>query len=218
MGEAPRLRKTPGQFDMTTSATPPPDDPAWAHIRARYEQNQETVLAIATEIGMPQMTLSLIAKKCGWRMRGKTKRSAAPKAKADVVSKAETTTATIRRLKDILQQRVTQLETQLKQIGEEVSALSTEREIRSTNTLVRTIEKVLDLERKDRQKKRKETRDFKYFDDAQRQQLADKITRLQHAWRGEETVDGAADPRSGGVEQPVALLGEAGKTTAAPRD
>jgi TolA-binding protein len=189
---------------MTTP--PPPDDPVWAHVRMRYEQDQETVASIAQDVGLASISLSKRAKAWGWMMRGRLK--PVPKAKPVVKTKAETTTVTIKRLKDILHQRVTQLETQLKDINEEVSALSTEREIRSTNTLVRTIEKVLDLERKERQRKVKQTRDFKYFDDAQRGALADKIKRLQHEWRGGETFDQSAAAGSSGAEQPVALLGE----------
>ncbi len=196
--------------------TPPPDDPVWAHVRMRYEQDQETVASIAEDVGLASITLSKRAKAWGWILRGRLK--PVPKPKPVVKTKAETTTVTIKRLKDILHQRVTQLETQLKDINEEVSALSTEREIRSTNTLVRTIEKVLDLERKERQRKVKQTRDFKYFDDAQRGALADKIERLQHEWRSEETIDQPAASGSGGAEQPVALLGEAEPTAASGRN
>ncbi len=194
--------------------TPPPDDPVWAHIRLRYEQDQETVASIASDIGLAAISLSRFAKKWGWVLRGRLKpvpKPVAPKAPA----KLDTTAATIKRLKDVLQQRLVQLEDQVKDIGADVSALSTEREIRSANVLVRTIEKVLDLERKDRLRRRKETREFKYFDEQQRQQLARKIDRLQREWRGIENIDSPADAGSGGTEQPVALLGEAAPATAA---
>jgi TolA-binding protein len=191
---------------------PPPEDPVWAPIRLRYEQDQETVTSIASDVGLAGITLARRAKTWGWTLRGRLK--PVPKALPVAKTKAETTTATIKRLKDILQSRVTQLEDQLKQINEEVSALSTEREIRSTNTLVRTIEKVLDLERKDRQRKVKQSRDFKYFDDAQRGALADKIERLQHEGRSAENLDDAANHGDRGTEQPVALLGETQPTAA----
>ncbi len=32
--------------------TPPPGDPVWAHIRLRYEQDQETVATIAADVGL----------------------------------------------------------------------------------------------------------------------------------------------------------------------
>jgi hypothetical protein len=191
--------------------TPPPDDPVWAHIRMRYEQDQETVASIAADVGMAGVSLAKFAKKCGWILRGKLK----PVPKDKPPAKLDSTAATIKRLKEVLQQRLVQLEDQVKDIGAEVSALSTEREIRSANVLVRTIEKVLDLERKDRLRRRKETRDFKYFDEQQRQQLADKIERLQRAWREPENINNTGDAGSGGAEQPVALLGETKPTVAA---
>jgi hypothetical protein len=191
--------------------TPPPDDPAWAHIRMRYEQDQETVVSIASDVGLAGISLSRLAKKWGWLLRGKLKPVPQPKAPA----KLDNTATTIKRLKEVLQQRLVQLEAQVQDIGAEVSALSTEREIRSANILVRTIEKVLDLERKDRLRRRKETRDFKYFDEQQRQQLAEKIGRLQRTWRGPENIEKPADDGSGGTEQPVALLGQTEPTTAA---
>jgi DNA-binding transcriptional MerR regulator len=197
---------------MTT--TPPPDDPVWAHVRLRYEQDQEAVQQIAESVGLHRITLSSLAKKLGWRLRGKPKAPPARKVK----SKAETTQATIKRLKDILQQRVAQLEDQLKAIGTDVAALSTERDMRATSTLVRTIEKVLDLERKERSRRHKQTVGFKYFDDAQRAQLAEKIARLQREWRGTENLDDTGEHGSAGAEQPVALLGEARQTTAAGGD
>ncbi len=191
--------------------TPPPDDPVWAHVRMRYEQDNETVTAIASDVGMAGISLARLAKKWGWMLRGKTKPVANPK----MPPKLDSTTVTIKRVKEVLQQRLLQLEEHVKDIGAEVSELSTERQIRSANILVRTIEKVLDLERKDRLRRRKETRDFKYFDEQQRQQLAEKIERLQRTWRGPQTLDDAAGAGGGGAEQPVAILGETQPTTAA---
>ncbi len=191
--------------------TPPPDDPVWAHIRLRYEQDQELVTTIAADVGMAGISLSRMAKRLGWLLRGKAKPAPPPKSTA----KLDTTAVTIKRLKDVLQQRLAQLEAQVQDIGAEVSALSTEREIRSANVLVRTIEKVLDLERKDRLRKRKETLSFRYFDEQQREQLAAKIARLQQSWRGAENIESSADSGRGGVEQPVALLGKTNTSIAA---
>jgi hypothetical protein len=189
--------------------TPLPGDPAWAHIRARYEQDQESVAAIAADVGLTSIALAMIAKKEGWKMRGKARL-----APAAVKPKGESTAATIKRLKDILQARLTQIETEIKELGEDVDKLTSERQIRATNVLVRTIEKVMDLERKDRFRKRKAAFAFKYFDRQQREQLADKIGRLQREWRGENPVEDAAPQGSGGAELPVAVLGEAGKPAA----
>ncbi len=199
---------------------PPPDAPlshvAWPDIRARYEQGEERVDAIARSIGIARITLSLKALKEGWKMRGAKKRksTARPAKKADAKDKPESTRDTILRLKDMLQQRVTQLEEELRQLGSEVNALNTERGIKSVNTLVRTLEKVLDLERKDKLKRKQAIRDFKYFDDEQRRQLAEKIDRLEAERDSGVAVADPAGGGGGGTEQPVALLGETGPATA----
>ena len=87
---------------MTATATPPPDDGAWDFIRARYEQGGETVKQIAGTIGLSGIVLSKKAKAWGWAMRGKVK----VVVKATAPGKAETTSVTIRRLKDMLQSRI----------------------------------------------------------------------------------------------------------------
>ncbi len=210
---------------MTTTATPPPDDPAWTDVRARYEGSAETVHDIAASIGMTRFALSLRALKLGWKLRGavnaKTRRKNMRKdgrkdgRKAGIKDVPPSTRDTIIRLKDMLQKRVTQLEQELKELGTEVDALSNERGIKSVGVLVRTLEKVLDLERKDKLKRKQATREHKYFDDEQRRQLAEKIERLEA-----DRDSGLAGPQpgeggSGRVEQPVALLGEAGPAIAA---
>jgi hypothetical protein len=192
------------------TTTPPPGDPAWAHVRARYEQDQETVAAIAADVGLTSIALAMIAKKEGWKLRGKARLAPAAAAKP----KGESTAATIKRLKDILQSRLTQLETEIKELGEDVDKLTSERQIRATHVLVRTIEKVMDLERKDRLRKRKAAFAFRYFDRQQREQLADKIDRLGREWAGQVPVTEAAAQGSGGAEPPVAVLGAAGKPAA----
>lgn len=201
---------------MTQPASPPVapvSDVAWPEIRARYERGDERVDAIAKSIGMARITLSMKALKEGWKMRGM--KVAKTKTKAAAPDKPPSTRETIQRLKDMLQQRVTQLEQELKELGTEVSALNNERGIRSVNMLVRTIEKVLDLERSDKLKRKKAIRDFKYFDDEQRRQLAAKIERLEAERDRDLVVAGTSDGGGGGAEQPVALLGEARPATAA---
>lgn len=205
---------------MTQPSLPtdaPQSDVVWPDIRARYEKGEERVDAIAGSIGMARITLSLRALKEGWKMRGekKVKSRARTAAKADVRDKPPSTRETIQRLKEMLQQRVTQLEQELRDLGTEVNALNNERGIRSVNILVRTIEKVLDLERNDKLKRKKAIRDFKYFDDEQRRQLAEKIERLEAERDRDLVVADPADRGGGGTEQPVALLGEAGPATAA---
>ena len=189
---------------MTPTVLPPPDEGVWADIRLRYERGEEQVKVLATALGLSAIVLSKKAKALGWKMRGEAK--ALVKKKQSL--KSESTTATIKRLKELLQNRIATLETEIKVVGAEINALSNEREIRSVNTLVRTLEKVIDLERKDRSRRQKVTRDFKRFDDQQRGELAEKIGRLQQTWRGHETVEQLVDTGSGGAEHPVALLGE----------
>jgi hypothetical protein len=191
-----------------TIPTPPPDDPVWASIRLRYEQDQEAVEAIADEVGLHKIGLAMLAKKLGWRMRGK------PRILPRSLSRNETTAATMKRVKDILHNRLLELEEQIKALGCEVDAITSERQMRSTNLLVRTLEKVMDLERKERARKRRENELHKYFDDGQRQALADKIGRLRGSWAKRSTVIPSVADGGDGAEQPVALLGETGATAA----
>ena len=197
-------------IDMTATATPPPDDDVWLDIRSRYELGQEKVKLLAEAVGLSAIALSNKAKALGWKLRGKLKPSATKK-KPQL---AEATSATIKRLKDLLQTRIKQLEIQIDDIGRDISALSNEREIRSVNTLVRTLEKVLDLERKDRGRRRKTTSDFKRFDEQQRAELAEKIAKLQAEWDGQTPVEQSTPGSGSGIELPVALLGAAKPTTA----
>jgi hypothetical protein len=191
---------------------PLPDDPAWEHIRARYEAGEEKVKAIAEEIGLNLQQLSTRAKALGWKLR-KAAKAARKKAKRAVVSveaalKPETTQATLTRLKEMLRQRVAHLEAEVRDIGEEVNALANDRQIKAVNLVVRTLEKVLDLERKDKHKRKQQRREYKYFDAEQRRALAEKIDRLEGA--RQDALEASGAPRSGGAEQPVALLGAAG--------
>jgi hypothetical protein len=188
---------------------PPPDDPVWASVRLRYEQDQETVEVIADDVGMTRIGLALLAKKLGWRLRGK------PRVLPRSLTKGETTAATMKRVKDILHNRLLELEEQIKALGNEVDAITSERQMRSTNLLVRTLEKVIDLERKERARKRKENELHTYFNDGQREALAAKIGRLRGSWTGQTPVVAPVAGGGDGAEQPVALLGEAGATASA---
>ena len=174
----------------------------WAALRARYEQAQETVAQIAESIGISPQALSKRAKKLGWAMRRST------------ATKSETTRQTLRRLKDILQKRLTQLEGEIGAIGEELNALTNEREIRSANTLVRTLEKVLELEQKDRKQRAKRRGDRIHLDDSQRDELAGRIAGLCESGTGEA---GEPQTEAEGSDSPIvglAAVGEAGSTAA----
>ena len=105
---------------------------------------------------------------------------------------------------------LTQLEQELGDISHDINALSNERDIRATNTLVRTLEKVLQLEQKDIRQRRSYSP--KKLNNAERDELTRRIANLPEE---SEVVLGvseaASDPRT--VER-VALLGTEGSTSA----
>jgi uncharacterized protein (UPF0335 family) len=195
---------------MTEASGLPPDDFAWAQAKLLYEETKEPVKQIAASLGMSGIALSLKAMKLGWKMRGLSK----PQRKKRE-AKAVTTADALKRMKELLQERITHLESEIKELGEDVSQLGNERGLRSMNLLVRTLDKVLDLERKDKLKRKRDAHNFKHFDEQQRAALAAKIERLETQWTGEALVEDGDRSGSTGAEPPVALLGEAGPATAA---
>jgi hypothetical protein len=186
--------------------------PDWDAIRARYELGEEPVKEIAATLGLKPLTLALKAKALGWMLR---RQSPAKTLLATKSGKPQSTQATLKRLKELLQSRIENLERQLADIGDKVNAIKTERDLRSVNTLVRTLDKVLELEHKNRSSRIRTTREFKLFDDAERGALADKLERLQRQYEAEEADAGPSDSGRVGTESPVALLGETGTTSAA---
>ena len=94
-------------------------------------------------------------------------------------SKPQGTRATLARFKALLQQRLTEFEAQIGTLWAEASAATSERDIRAMNTLVRTLEKVLELERKERARRIARRKHDSRFDDAEREALADKLEGLQ---------------------------------------
>ena len=160
-----------------------PVGPDWVRIRQDYEQGARPVSAIAGEAGLEAYKLSALAKRQGWRLR----KGARPKAVA--------TRETIARLKSLLQQRLVELEGQLGTLGAEATAASSERDIRSMNTLVRTLEKVLELERKDRASRNRRRKEYRAFNDAEREALANRLDAM-HRERG----SGNVDPGGSGVQ------------------
>ena len=178
--------------------------PDWASLRTRYELAQETVTDIATSIGITGQALSRKAKALGWALRG------ADKTKA----KSETTRQTLRRLKDILQKRLSQLEGEIGAIGIELNALSNERDIRSANTLVRTLEKVLELEQKDRKQRSKRRQDHIQLDDEKRDELAGRIEGLWESGQGHTAEPDVDASGSGSAALGMAPVGENGSTAA----
>ncbi len=194
------------------NSQPPAGSPAWEHIRLRYEQAQETVEQIAASIGLSGITLSRKAKAEGWLMRIKAKPKA--KSKKPEPIKIQNTRETIRRLKELLQGRLAQLEEQISSIGKDIDALGNERDIRATNTLVRTLEKVLELEHKDRKQRQLRSRATRKFNDAQREELARRIANLEPEENG-QAVEQNLEQRDGqGIEHGLAQLGEIRPTAA----
>jgi uncharacterized protein (UPF0335 family) len=178
---------------MTTEPSPA-EQAAWADIRARYEKGEEPLQSVAQAAGLSAITLSMKAKALGWLLRTRRK-TVAPQG-----TKRESTQATLKRLKDLLQSRIQVLEKEINAISDEVSELGNERSVRAVNTLVRTLEKVLDLERKDSLRRRRATAKFKHFDDAARAALAAKIEGLQRQWRGTDDLPSLEQIRDGWIE------------------
>ena len=184
-----------------TDLPPPASPPVWDHIRLRYEQAQETVAQIAASININAHALTRKAKAEGWLMRSlKSGKPAKPK--------PPSTRDTLRRLKDILQSRLAQLEGQITEIGAEINALSNERDIRATNTLVRTLEKVLELEHKERKQRSRRARETRKFNDAEREELARRIAALEPE---EDSAAGLTDSDAEGSPQASAGMASVGK-------
>ena len=177
-------------------SSPPAGTPVWDHVRLRYEQAQETVAQIAASISMKPHALTLKARAEGWLLR--SVKPAKPK--------PQSTRDTLRRLKDVLQQRLSQLEHQLAEVSEEISALANERDIRATNTLVRTLEKVLELEHKERKQRSQRARQTRKLNDAERDELARRIAQLQ-----EEPEEIHQGDQPAGSDRPAVGLAELGE-------
>ncbi len=128
--------------------------------------------------------------------------------------KAETTTQTLQRLKDILNKRISHLESDLEQIGEDVKALSNERDIRAANTLVRTLEKVLELEHRERKNRAKRARESVRLNDAEREELARRIDGLCQGQEGEGAEQGVEDRRSAETAVGLVPVGTGGPASA----
>jgi hypothetical protein len=167
---------------MSDGADRPAVAVEWAAARARYEQGNETVAEIAAGLGITKQSLTARARREGWRLRSPAKQ------------RAPATRETIARLKILLQQRLADLERQLGTLGEEASAATSERDIRAANTLVRTLEKVLELERKDRTQRARQRKQHRRLDDAEREALARKLEGLHRELHPEADLAQAADP------------------------
>ncbi len=162
----------------------------WRDAREKYEDPAQNLQAIAEALGINKFRLVLEAKARGWKLRGARKIS------------GSSTRATIQRFKELLQNRLAQLETQITALGDDVTAANSERDIRAVNTLVRTLEKVLELERKDRSIRARKSRQRRDFDDAERAELVRRIAGLRgqphgEGLRGAAATAGGADDSAG---------------------
>ena len=166
----------------------PAPEAIWASARQRYEAAQEPVSAIAAGLGLSAQALTTKARQLGWKLRGTAK------------NKPAGTRDTIARLKALLQQRLSDLESQIGALGDAATAATSERDIRSMNTLVRTLEKVLELERKERTQRNRQRKQRKLFDDAEREALADKLAGLRRELQSGD-ADGTAEQPGGAATQ-----------------
>jgi hypothetical protein len=168
---------------------PAPDD-FWASVRQRYEDGKEQVSIIAAEAGMSAQALTNRARASGWKLRSAAKK------------KQIGTRETIARLKALLQQRLSELEAQIGSLSEQATAATSERDIRAMNTLVRTLEKVLELERKERAQRARQRKAHREFDDAEREALADKLDGLHRELLQRRSELAPEEAESGGLAEP----------------
>lgn len=185
--------------NMSSASESPAGDLLWQNARTDYETTTTDLNAIAEALGINRSKLIAEARNRGWKLRG--------------ARKSSSTRATIQRFKDLLQKRLAQLEGEIGEIGAEVSSAANEREIRAANILVRTLEKVLELERKDRAARARKRKERRKFDDAARDELARRIRGLRREGGGSPS-----EPQleTGAGRESVAGLAELG--TAQPAD
>lgn len=179
------------------------DEPApaalWARVRERYENGIEAVTTIARDAGITRQALAARARIEGWRLRGSSTRR-----------KPQGTRETLSRFKALLQQRLSEFESQIGSLTAEANAATSERDIRAMNTLVRTLEKVLELERKERARRSARRKHDKRFDDAEREALAQKLMGLQREILAERSRADAAEPEPTGDEGAEPRLADVG--------
>ena len=181
--------------EMSNASESPAGDLLWQLARTGYETTTTQLNDIAQALGISRARLIAEARQRGWKLRG--------------AGNGGSTRATIQRFKDLLQKRLEQLEGEIGEIGAELSSAANEREIRAANILVRTLEKVLELERKDRAARARKRKERRKFDDAARDELARRLTAL-HRERGaalSEPIPVAVG--SSGNSEGLAELGQA---------
>lgn len=172
----------------------------WARLRERYEHGIETVTVLAAEAGISRQALVSRARADAWKLRSAVR----------TVKKPQGTRGTLLRFKALLQQRLSEFEAQIGSLSAEANAATSERDIRAMNTLVRTLEKVLELERKERARRNARRKHDRRFDDAEREALADKLVGLRRELVARRDGGDAGEPagqRAPGDEPGLAPLG-----------
>jgi len=177
---------------MSSESESPAGALLWQQARTDYETTTTNLNAIAEALGISRYRLVAEARSRGWKLRGTGNSS---------------TRATIQRFKDLLQKRLAQLEGEMDAIVAEVASAASERDIRPVNMLVRTLEKVLELERKDRTARARKRKQRRKFDDAARDELARRIRGLRREGGGNPPEP---QPETGTGEQSAAGLAELG--------
>jgi hypothetical protein len=177
----------------------------WARLRERYENGTESVTALAAGAGITRHALVSRARAEGWKLRDAAKQS----------RKAQGTRGTLSRFKALLRQRLSEFEAQIGSLSAEANAATSERDIRAMNTLVRTLEKVLDLERKERARRSARRKHERRFDDAEREALADKLAGLRRELVTRRDRDNAGQPAGPGDEGDEPGLAQLGPGPAA---
>ena len=191
-----RVFSTIGLGKMSNADEASAGELLWQSARENYEDPAQGLAAIAARLGVSKYKLVTEARRRGWTLRGTGRAS------------NTSTRATIQRFKELLQNRLAQLEGQLKVVGEEASATNSERDIRSANTLVRTLEKVLELERKDRSLRARKIRERRQLDDAVREEFARRIASLRRGDDGSISEPHHVPLAAAGNDQGLAQLGK----------
>lgn len=171
-------------------------------VQAAYEKGLVSLSQLALDHGMTRSALVWLARKHGWMRRGATPKPGRRRA----VMPAATAIAELR---ELVQSRLQALETAMGAIGAQVTAASGEREIRELSLLTRTLEKVIELERKHGSSTRR-GRAVRAIDDARRDELARRLAALGGDRQRRSGGGGADTSGSEAAADGLAPLGASG--------
>jgi hypothetical protein len=140
-----------------------PAAPDLALLQQEYETSKEPLRLLGQRLGVTSQSLSSLAKRYGWKLR--KERFAAKLVKG---ARAKNS---IERLKSVLSAKIARLDAEMADDGKP----DNEKHARTANLLVRTLEKVIELERKDRAERARARKQRTVVDDATRERLARKL-------------------------------------------